>query len=464
MPSHPPIAFVNARLIDPVQGTETRGGLIVIDGVIAGVGAAITRDQLPVEARVIDCEGDVVAPGLIDMRAFVGEPGAEHRETIASASAAAAAGGVTTLVTRPDTNPPVDDPAVVDFILRRARDDAKVRVHPAAALTKGLGGEEIAEIGLLAEAGAIAFSDGAHSVADARTMRRAMTYARDFDALVAPVCEDRSLSGEGVMAEGLRASWLGLPGVPREAETIVLERDLRLVALTGARYHAALVSNRLSLEAMARARHAGWPATCGVSINHLTLNELDVGDYRTFLKLMPPLRGEDERMALVEALSAGLIDIICLRSRSAGRRDQAAAVRGSRGGRDRRRDDAVGELAPGCGRRCDAAPPHPRNDRAAGRNPEAAGRQAYGRRAGGRHSFRSGRALCARSGLASFALPQHALRCRTARGPGQDDAGCRPGRARIVFGQEISFTDAGWKRSRAGFIIAERWRWRLAIV
>ena len=146
MPSHPPIAFVNARLIDPVQETETRGGLIVIDGVIAGVGSAVTRDQLPAKARVIDCEGDVVSPGLVDMRAFVGEPGAEHRETIASASAAAAAGGVTTLITRPDTNPPVDDPAVVDFILRRARDDAKVRVHPAAALTKGLGGEEIAEM------------------------------------------------------------------------------------------------------------------------------------------------------------------------------------------------------------------------------------------------------------------------------------------------------------------------------
>jgi dihydroorotase len=311
MPSPPPIAFVNARLIDPVRETETRGGLVVIDGVIAGVGRAVTRDQLPAEVVIIDCGGDVVCPGLVDMRAFVGEPGAEHRETIGSASDAAAAGGVTTLVTRPDTNPPVDDPAVVDFILRRARDDAKVRIHPAAALTKGLRGEEIAEIGLLAEAGAIAFSDGPHSVADALTMRRAMTYARDFDALIAPVCEDRSLSREGVMAEGLRATWLGLPGVPREAETIALERDLRLVALTGARYHAALISNRLSLEAVARAREARLPATCGVSINHLTLNELDVGDYRTFLKLNPPLRSEDERLALVEALAAGLIDVIC---------------------------------------------------------------------------------------------------------------------------------------------------------
>jgi dihydroorotase len=218
---------------------------------------------------------------------------------------------VTTLITRPDTNPPVDDPAVVDFILRRARDAAKVRVHPSAALTKGLKGEEIAEIGLLVEAGAIAFCDGAYSVPDALTMRRAMTYARDFDALIAPISEDRSLSREGVMAEGLRATWLGLPGVPREAETIVLERDLRLVGLTGSRYHAALISNRLSLEAIDRARRAGLPVTCGVSINHLTLNELDVGDYRTFLKLKPPLRTEDERLGLVEALAAGLIDVIC---------------------------------------------------------------------------------------------------------------------------------------------------------
>jgi dihydroorotase len=305
-----PIALLNARLVDPERETETRGGLIAIDGLIAGVGAAVTRDSLPAEARIVDCGGDVVAPGLIDMRCFVGEPGAEHRETIASASAAAAAGGVTSLVMRPDTNPCVDDPAVVDFILRRARDDAKVRIFPSAALTKGLMGHEIAEIGLLAEAGAVAFSDGPHSVADALTVRRAMTYARDRDALVAPLCEDRSLRGEGVMAEGLGASWLGLPGIPCEAETIALERDLRLVGLTGVRYHAALLSNRLSLAAMARARVEGLSVSCGVSINSLTLNELDVGDYRTFLKLAPPLRSEDERMALVEALSAGLIDVI----------------------------------------------------------------------------------------------------------------------------------------------------------
>ncbi len=310
MTDNRPCALINARLVDPASGRESRGGVLVVDGLIAGLGGAVTRDSTPTEARIVDCEGDVVAPGLIDMRAFIGEPGAEHRETIASASAAAAAGGVTTMVARPDTSPPVDDPAVVDFILRRARDTAKVQVLPTAALTKGLEGREIAEIGLLADAGAIAFSDGRRSIANAQVMRRALTYARDFGALVMHYCEDRDLVGEGVMAEGERASRLGLAGIPREAETIVLERDLRLVALTGARYHAVFASNALSVAAMRRAKESGLGVTCGVSINHLTLNEIDVGDYRTFLKLSPPLRGEEERLTLVEALAEGIIDVI----------------------------------------------------------------------------------------------------------------------------------------------------------
>ena len=306
----PPIALVNARLVDPATLRESRGGVFVRDGLIAGLGSDVHRANLPAEARIVDCEGDVVSPGLIDMRAFIGEPGAEHRETIASASAAAAAGGVTSLVSRPDTHPPVDDPAVVDFILRRARDAAKVRVLPSAALTKGLRGQEIAEIGLLAEAGAVAFGDGPRSVANAQTMRRALSYARDFDALIIHDCIDADLAGDGVMAEGERASRLGLTGIPREAETLVLDRDLRLVALTRGRYHAALVSNALSLEALRRAKQAGLKVTAGVSINNLTLNEIDVGDYRTFLKLYPPLRTEAERLALVEALAEGLIDVV----------------------------------------------------------------------------------------------------------------------------------------------------------
>jgi dihydroorotase len=305
-----PCALINARLVDPASGVETTGGVLIIGGLIAGLGGSVTRDSTPAEARIVDCAGDVVAPGLIDMRAFIGEPGAEHRETIATASAAAAAGGVTTLVARPDTSPPVDEPAVVDFILRRARDTAKIHILPCAALTKGLEGHEIAEIGLLAEAGAIAFSDGRRSIANAQVMRRALTYARDFGALVMHVCEDRDLAGQGVMTEGERASRLGLPGVPREAETIVLDRDLRLIALTGARYHAVFVSNALSIGAMRSAKHAGLGVTCGVSINHLTLNEIDVGDYRTFLKLAPPLRAEEERLTLVEALAEGIIDVV----------------------------------------------------------------------------------------------------------------------------------------------------------
>ena len=433
MSSVQPIALLNARLVDPERETETRGGLIAIDGLIAGVGAAVTRDSLPADARIVDCGGDVVAPGLIDMRCFVGEPGAEHRETIASASAAAAAGGVTSLVMRPDTNPPVDDPAVVDFILRRARDDAKVRIFPSAALTKGLMGHEIAEIGLLAEAGAVAFSDGPLSVADALTMRRAMTYARDCDALIAPLCEDRSLRGEGVMAEGLRASWLGLPGIPREAETIALERDLRLVGLTGVRYHAALLSNRLSLAAMARARDEGLSVSCGVSINSLTLNELDVGDYRTFLKLTPPLRSEDERMALVEALSAGLIDVISSdhdpQDVETKRLPFAEAASGAIG---------VETMLSASLRLVSGG--HvglPRLIRAMTLRPAEILKLPVGRLAVGAPAdvirFDPDEPYVLDPGRAPFALPQHAVRRGPSRGPGEADAGCRAGRPRIVF-------------------------------
>jgi dihydroorotase len=307
--AHQPLALIHARLVDGVAFQQARGGILIVDGAIRDLGPAVTPENLPAHARIIDCGGDVLAPGLIDMRAFVGEPGAEHRETIATATAAAAAGGVTTILARPDTNPPVDEAAVVDFLLRRARDTGRVRVIPSAALTRGLRGEEIAEIGLLQQAGALAFSDGAHSIRNAQVMRRAMVYARDFDALVMHYAEDRDLA-EGVMNEGEFASRLGLAGIPREAEAIVLDRDIRLVNLTGARYHAALVTSTLSLEIIAKAKAAGLPVTCATSINHLTLNESDIGDYRTFLKLAPPLRHEDERRALVAGLASGLIDVI----------------------------------------------------------------------------------------------------------------------------------------------------------
>ena len=305
-----PIAFVNAHLVDPTTLTVSQGGLLVENGLIADISSALTRASAPPDATLIDCGNDVVAPGLIDLRCFIGEPGAEHRESIASASAGAAAGGVTTIVSRPDTSPPVDDPAVVDFIRRRARDNSIVNLLPMAAITKGLLGQEVAEYGLLAEAGAVAFSDGPWSIESAQVMRQALRCARDFDVILAPNVADRALSAVGVVGEGALATRLGLAGLPREAETIALDRDLRLVKLTGARYHAAKISNALSIAAMTRAKEEGLPATCGVTINHLTLNENDIGDYRTFLKLRPPLAPEDERELLVAALKAGVIDVI----------------------------------------------------------------------------------------------------------------------------------------------------------
>ena len=308
--AHPPLALVNARLIDPERAAELRGGVLVEDGLIKACGPELTAQSAPSHAAVIDCHRHVLSPGLIDLRAFVGEPGAEFRETIATATAAAAVGGVTTIVASPETSPPVDDPAVVDFLKRRARDHGRVRVLPAAAITKALEGKEIAEFGLLREAGAVAFTDGSISIRNSQTLRRAMTYARDFDALIVHFPEDRDLAGSGVMNAGELATRLGLSGAPREAEAIALDRDIRLVRMTGARYCAAPISTTLALEFVAKAKAEGLPVSCGVSINHLTLNENDIGDYRTFLKLKPPLRREEERLALVEAVASGLIDIV----------------------------------------------------------------------------------------------------------------------------------------------------------
>ena len=307
MPADRPILLKNARLIDPAGDREERGGVLVRDGVIQAVGPQVVQAA---DAQVIDCGGQVLSPGLIDMRAFIGEPGGPYRETLKSAGEAAAAGGVTTVVSMPDTSPVLDDPAVIDFIVRRARDTSIVNICPAAALTKGLEGQEMAEIGRLREAGAIAFTDGARSVTNAQVMRRALTYARDFDALIVHHVEDPDLVGQGVMNEGEFASRLGLPGIPREAETVMLERDIRLVRLTGGRYHAAMISTADSAEIVRAAKEKGLPVTCGVSINHLSLNENDIGDYRTFLKLSPPLRHEDDRQAMIEALADGTIDVI----------------------------------------------------------------------------------------------------------------------------------------------------------
>jgi dihydroorotase len=305
-----PILLANARIIDPSRDLDLVGDLLIADGAIRDAKRGIGAAGVPEGTEIIDCRGRIVAPGLVDMRAFIGEPGAEHRETLASASQAAAAGGVTTIVCQPDTNPPVDDPAIVDFILRRARDTAIVHVQPMAALTKGREGREMTEIGLLKAAGAVAFTDGARSVTNAQVMRRALTYARDFDALVVHHTEDPDLVGEGVMNDGELASRLGLVGVPKAAETIMLERDLRLVALTGGRYHAASITCPESIEVLQRAKDRGMAVSAAASVNHLILNENDIGSYRTFFKVSPPLRTNDDREALVEALASGLVDVV----------------------------------------------------------------------------------------------------------------------------------------------------------
>ncbi len=302
------LVLKNLRIIDPSRNIDETGDIIIENGVITAAGK--DAHGAPAGAEVRDCTGFVAVPGLVDARVFVGEPGGEYRETIESASRAAAAGGVTSIITMPDTDPVIDDIALVEFVQKTARDKALVNVYPAAALTKHLDGEEMTEFGLLREAGAVCFTNGRQPVHDTLVLRRAMTYAREFGAVISLETRDKYLGAGGVMNEGLLASWLGLSGVPREAEIIPLERDLRIAGLTKAAYHAAKISLPESAEAIATARKRGANVTCGISINHLTLNENDIGEYRTFFKLSPPLRGEDDRVAMVEALANGTIDII----------------------------------------------------------------------------------------------------------------------------------------------------------
>ncbi len=301
-----PLLIAGARLLDPASGLDRTGDLLAVDGRIAALDPAAVPDG----AERLDAHGLCLAPGLVDMRVRLGEPGAEHKERFESGCAAAAAGGVTAMACLPDTTPPIDDPAMVEFVARRARRVRGTKVYPYAAVTKGLTGEQIAEMGLLREAGAVAFSDAARAVASARIMRRALQYASALNALVVQLPEEPTLAHGGVMNAGPIASRLGLAGIPAVAEVIMIERDLRLVEMTGARYHAAPVTTAAAVAAIRRAKAQGLPVSCGTTPHHLALNELEVEGYRTFAKVSPPLRSEADRLAVVQGLCDGTVDVI----------------------------------------------------------------------------------------------------------------------------------------------------------
>jgi len=303
------LAILNARLLDPATDYDGPGAVLIVDGVITEVihGA---HAQAPDGVEAVDAGGLCLAPGLIDIRVKTGEPGAEPKETLKSASLSAAAGGVTTIVVQPDTDPAIDDPAMIDHIQRRGAALNLVNVRAAGAATKGRDGQRMAEIGLMDEAGALYFTDGDHVIANTRTLQRVMSYAAAFNALIACRPADPWLSEGAVATSGELATRLGLSSVPAIAERIQLERDLALVEQTGARFLVDQISTEGALETLARARSKGLEVAASVSINHLCFNEIDIGDYRTFYRLDPPLRPESDRQALIEAVREGLIDAI----------------------------------------------------------------------------------------------------------------------------------------------------------
>jgi dihydroorotase len=298
------LQFENARLIDPEAWVEALGSLTVEGGQIVARDAAA-----PKGARLIDCGGQCLAPGMVDWGVKIGEPGERHKESFRSAGLAAAAGGVTTIIARPDTTPAIDTPETLEFVTRRAG-EAPVRIRHMAALTKGRMGREMTEIGFLLDAGAIAFSDVFHVAENTKSLSRAMTYAKSLGALIVGHPQEPGLSAGASATSGKFASLRGLPGVSPMAERIGLDRDLALVEMTGARWHVDQVTTARSLPALARAKEAGLDVTAGISIHHLTLNEFDLGDYRTFFKFTPPLRSEEDRLAMVQAVADGVIDVI----------------------------------------------------------------------------------------------------------------------------------------------------------
>ncbi|MFA5581412.1 MAG: dihydroorotase [Paracoccaceae bacterium] len=296
--------FTNARLIDPETQSDTIGWLRIAGGVIADRGTG------PAPDAGFDCDRKCLAPGIVDLGVKVSEPGERHKESFASAGRAAAAGGVTTMITRPDTTPAIDTPEVLEFVIRRATQDTSVNVRHMSALTKGRAGREMVEIGFMRDAGAVAFTDCDHVITDTKVVQRCFSYARSLDALVIGHPQEPLLSAGAVATSGAFAALRGLPAVSPMAERMALDRDMALVEMTGVRYHADQITTRRALPALERAKANGLDVTAGVSIHHLTLNDLDIGNYRTFFKVKPPLRAEDDRRAMVDAVASGLIDII----------------------------------------------------------------------------------------------------------------------------------------------------------
>jgi len=308
--THRRVAYVNARLLDPATALQVDGGLITDGEMIADVGPHIGASGLADDIEVVDCRGFYLSPGFVDIRVQLREPGEEHKGTLASAGQAATAGGITSMVCLPNTNPVIDDVSSVEFVARRARLLGLTKVYPYGAVTKGLEGNELAEMGLLSQVGAVGFTDGVKAVANARVMRRALEYAKTFDLLIVEHPEEPALADGGDMNAGETATRLGLNGIPTAAEVIMVERDIRLVELTGGRVHFAHLSAGAAVEAVRAAKARGVNVTCDTAPPYFALNENAVGDYRTFAKLSPPLRTEADRLAVLEGLRDGTIDAI----------------------------------------------------------------------------------------------------------------------------------------------------------
>lgn len=303
--------LVNARIIDPKNQMDEIGGLIIdVNGKIKAVGKKVANGNLPTGAKKIDLEKQILLPGIVDMRVFVGEPGYEYKENFRTLSNAALSGGVTSVVSMPNTSPVIDNVSMVDFLKRRGRDKAKINIYPAASLTRNTEGKQMTEFGLLKRKGIIAFTDGLKAVQDAQVMSRIMNYAGESEALIMQHAEDNILSAGGLINEGEISTRLGLKGIPSLAEKIIVERDLSFLEEYHCKYHISQISSEKTLPTIKRAKEEGKIFSTGVSINNLSLNENDIGDFRTFLKLSPPLRTEQDRLSLINAIGEGLIEVI----------------------------------------------------------------------------------------------------------------------------------------------------------